>query len=272
MPRLGPGRSIGGSNPPFSSWLGFLPSFFCARLTHVFGTAFQASCGTRFLLPKTDGRGAAGPDVPAPWHGRGREAAGRGGPSGSLSPWNSRHQRATSTASWLRRRAGFQPLSAADLADLWDSLWFLLMAAADGKLSENFSPLENEWGRQDQLRWFARDDPPPLQQPELLKWRHWRPGKIREMEPTTQRALELHNGRNGSLPTSPLRSTLHICRTSWGRTSARKHWTSWGTAGSGRSGNIAWSTRVSARGTPSPQVQEELIGGGAHGHGHQAAA
>ena len=62
----------------------------------------------------------------------------------------------------------------------------------DGKLSENFSPLENEWDRQDQLRWFSRDDPPPLQQPQLLKWRHWRPGKIREMEPTTQRALELH--------------------------------------------------------------------------------
>ena len=53
------------------------------------------------------------------------------------------------------------PLSAADLADLWDSLWFLLMAAADGKPSENFSPLENEWDRQDQLRWFSRDDPPP---------------------------------------------------------------------------------------------------------------
>ena len=46
-----------------------------------------------------------------------------------------------------------QPLSA---ADLWDSLWLLLMAAADGKLSENFSPLENEWDRQDQLRWFSR--------------------------------------------------------------------------------------------------------------------
>ena len=40
-----------------------------------------------------------------------------------------------------------QPLSAGDLADLWDSLWLLLMAAADGKLSENFSPLENEWAR-----------------------------------------------------------------------------------------------------------------------------
>ena len=58
------------------------------------------------------------------------------------------------------------------------------------KVLENH--LENEWDRQDQLRWFSRDDPPPLQQPELLKWRHWRPGKIREMEPTTQRALELH--------------------------------------------------------------------------------
>ena len=34
-----------------------------------------------------------------------------------------------------------QPLSAADLADLWDSLWFLLMATADGKPSKNFSPL-----------------------------------------------------------------------------------------------------------------------------------
>ena len=30
-----------------------------------------------------------------------------------------------------------QPLCAGDLADLWDSLWLLLMAAADGKLSEN---------------------------------------------------------------------------------------------------------------------------------------
>ena len=136
-----------------------------------------------------------------------------------------------------------QPLSAGDLADLWDSLWLLLMAAADGKLSENFSPLENEWDRQDQLRWFSRDDPPPLQQPELLKWRHWRPGKIREMEPRLSEhwnSICAGNGRNGSLPTSPpLRSTLHTCRTSWGRTSARKHWTSWGIAGSGRSGNTA---------------------------------
>ena len=46
-----------------------------------------------------------------------------------------------------------QPLSAADLADLWDSLWFLLMATADGKPSGNFFPLGD---RQDQLRWFSQ--------------------------------------------------------------------------------------------------------------------
>ena len=77
----------------------------------------------------------------------------------------------------------------------WNSRAFRRMAAADGKLSKNFSPLENEWDRQDQLSWFSRDDPPPLQQPELLKWRHWRPGKIREWNPR--------------LSEHPLRSTLH---------------------------------------------------------------
>ena len=249
--------------PLFSAWLGSLHSFCCARLTLVFGTAFQGSCGTRWrmsLSPRDRRTGSC-------WclrHGTAEEGRQLGGepamrfvqllelsgiPVGQADqvvPTDYFNGLAASAAGRLP-----QPLSAGDLADLWDSLWLLLMAAADGKLSENFSPLENEWDRQDQLRWFSRDDPPPLQPPELLKWRHWRPGKIREMEPTTQRALELHmwgNGQNGSLPTSPpLRSTLHTCRTSWGRTSARKHWTSWGTAGSGHSGNTAWSTRVSAR-------------------------
>ena len=36
--------------PPFSSWIGYLPSFFCARLTHVFGTAFQGSYGTHWRM------------------------------------------------------------------------------------------------------------------------------------------------------------------------------------------------------------------------------
>ena len=50
VPRLGPGGSIGASKPPFSSWLGYLPSFLCARPTHVFGTAFQGSYETRWRM------------------------------------------------------------------------------------------------------------------------------------------------------------------------------------------------------------------------------
>ena len=40
--------------------------------------------------------------------------------------------------------------------------------------------------------WHNRKSPPPLLQLELLKWRHWRPGQVATLEPTTQRALELH--------------------------------------------------------------------------------
>ena len=201
--------------PLFSAWLGSLHCFCCARLTLVFGTASQGSFGTRWdesISPRqTDG------ELLAPWDGGGGEAAGRGAgppirsaPGLSGIPVDQADQVVPTdyfnglVASAVGRLP--QPLSAGDLADLWDSLWLLLMAAADGKPSENFSPLENEWDRQDQLRWFSRDDPPPLQQPELLKWRHWRPGKIREMEPTTQRALELHmrDKRGGTAP-CPLR-------------------------------------------------------------------
>ena len=81
-----------------------------------------------------------------------------------------------------------QPLSADDLADLWDSMWNLLHAAAAGKPSGEFSALEALCDHQDQAMAFAKR--PALQQPEFLKWRHWRPSRVREIEPTTQRALE----------------------------------------------------------------------------------
>ena len=76
------------------------------------------------------------------------------------------------------------------------------------------------------------------------------PGKIREMEPTTQRALELHMCGKWAerLLAHFAPFAEHIAYMQdilGGRTSARKHWTSWGIAGSGRSGNTAWYTRVS---------------------------
>ena len=151
--------------PPFSSWLGYLPSFFCARLTHVFGTAFQGSYGTHWRMSPSRQDRRTGSCWSSFACAKARRR--RGG------SWAGSRQSAS-----LLLRAGRlpQPLSAADLADLWDS--------RTAKPSENFSPLENEWDRQDQWRWFSRDDPPPLQLPELLKWRHWRPGKIWSPRPS----------------------------------------------------------------------------------------
>ena len=207
--------------PPFSSWLGYLPSFFCARLTHVFGTAFQESYGTHWRMspsPRDRRTGAVGPDVPAPWHGGGGEEAGRG--------------------------AGnpLRPAPGTMVPPPGDGGW---------QAERELSPLENEWDRQDQWRWFSRDDPPPLQQPELLKWRHWRPGKIREMEPTTQRALELHmRGKWAErllAHFAPFAEHIAYMQDILGEDFRKEALDLLGEIGSGHSGNIAWSTRVSGR-------------------------
>ena len=44
----------------------------------------------------------------------------------------------------------------------------------------------------------AQRKPPPLLQPELLKWRHRKPSKLQELEPITQRSQELHFGQQWS--------------------------------------------------------------------------
>ena len=147
--------------------------------------------------------------MPASWHGGGGEEAGRGA-GNPLRPAPGLSGIPVGQDDQVVPTDYFNGLV---LADLWDSLWFLLMAAVDGKVSENFSSLENEWDRQDQWRWFSRDDPPPLQQPELLKWRHWRPGKIREMEPTTQRALAPYAREMGGTAPCPLRPVCGAHRT-----------------------------------------------------------
>ena len=45
-------------------------------------------------------------------------------------------------------------------------------------------------GYHDREVWQSRHRPPPITQLQLAKWRHWRPAQLRDLEPTTQRALE----------------------------------------------------------------------------------
>ena len=49
---------------------------------------------------------------------------------------------------------------------------------------------ECEWELSDTKIWTDRYRPPPITQLQVLKWRHGRPAQLRDLEPTTQRALE----------------------------------------------------------------------------------
>ena len=85
-----------------------------------------------------------------------------------------------------------QPISPDLATETWLEFHRLLEAVGAGKPSHLLTPLQTQWDHEDMTRWALRDDPPPLLQPELKKWRHWKPRDLKDDEPTTQRALEVH--------------------------------------------------------------------------------
>ena len=87
----------------------------------------------------------------------------------------------------LDERVPFSPL---DGSDLERSLWTIMEKVTCGKPSYTFTPREYGWELHDREVWHSRHKPPPITQLQLAKWRHWRPAQLRDLEPTTQRALE----------------------------------------------------------------------------------
>ena len=82
------------------------------------------------------------------------------------------------------------PFSPSDASDLERSLWLIMEKVTCGKPSYTFTPREYGWEHHDRAVWQSRHRPPPITQLQLAKWRHWRPAQLRDLEPTTQRALE----------------------------------------------------------------------------------
>eukprot|EP00434_Breviolum_minutum_P041685 symbB.v1.2.037085.t1/scaffold5381.1/size27835/3 len=82
------------------------------------------------------------------------------------------------------------PFSPSDAFDLERSLWLIMEKVSCGKPSYTFTPRECGWEHHDREVWQSRHRPPPITQLQLAKWRHWRPAQLRDLEPTTQRALE----------------------------------------------------------------------------------
>ena len=82
------------------------------------------------------------------------------------------------------------PFSPSDASDLERSLWLIMEKVTCGKPSYTFTPREYGWEHHDRAVWQSRHRPPPITQLQLAKWRRWRPAQLRDLEPTTQRALE----------------------------------------------------------------------------------
>ena len=81
-----------------------------------------------------------------------------------------------------------QPVSQEQGEETADAFYQILLQVPAGRPSDSFSPLQLQWDMEDMKIWHHRDEPPPLLQPELLKWRHWKPRNLKDEEPTTQRA------------------------------------------------------------------------------------
>ena len=91
---------------------------------------------------------------------------------------------------WIRALDEKVPFSQSEATDLAKSLWNLMERTGNGKPSHTFTPRECEWELHDRGVWHSRHRPPPITQLQLSKWRHWKPSQVRDLEPTTQRALE----------------------------------------------------------------------------------
>lgn len=106
-----------------------------------------------------------------------------------------------------------QPVPQEAQDDTVTELWDIFRSVPGGRPSTCYTPQQQFLDMQDMKTWDTREEAPPFLQPELLKWRHWKPSQLKIEEPTTQRQLELHlraNGRRDCWPTSSrMRNTSH---------------------------------------------------------------
>ena len=139
------------------------------------------------LLSAADLWRAPGDVVPQTSH-RGRTSIGGLGPPEAIHPSSYGRDPDSSGRPGGSNRGdgGFSPQPVPEEAQkTWDYVWKLCRDAAAGPPTSAYLPYHELMDRQDMLTWENRDEPPPLLQPELLKWRHWKPSKLQELEPIT---------------------------------------------------------------------------------------
>ena len=74
----------------------------------------------------------------------------------------------------------------------YDTCFSLFTSIAGAPDSSFHTPLQQQQECMDRARWRSFHARPPIMAIVEAKWRHWKPGRLKEESATTQRKLELH--------------------------------------------------------------------------------
>ena len=121
-------------------------------------------------------------------------------PSNDIDPMNVAHSNSTMVATTPSMEDFVadcinrvpQPAPPGEKDRTYDTCFSLFTSIAGAPDSSFHTPLQQQQECMDRARWRAFHARPPIMAIVEAKWRHWKPGRLKEESATTQRKLELH--------------------------------------------------------------------------------
>lgn len=121
-------------------------------------------------------------------------------PSNDCDPTNRAHQNSTmvATTPWMEEFVADcinrvpQPAPPEEKDLIYDTCFSLFTLIAGAPDSAFHTALQQQQECMDRARWRTFHARPPIMAIVEAKWRHWKPGRLKEESATTQRKLELH--------------------------------------------------------------------------------
>ena len=121
-------------------------------------------------------------------------------PSNDIDPMNVAHSNSTmvATTPWMEDFVADcmnrvpQPAPPGERDRTYDACFSLFTSIAGAPDSAFHTSLQQQQESMDRARWRAFHARPPIMAIVEAKWRHWKPGRLKEESATTQRKLELH--------------------------------------------------------------------------------
>ena len=121
-------------------------------------------------------------------------------PSNDIDPMNVAHSNSmmVATTPWMEDFVADcmnrvpQPAPPEERDRTYDACFSLSTLIAGAPDSAFHTPLQQQQESMDRARWRAFHARPPIMAIVEAKWRHWKPGRLKEESATTQRKLELH--------------------------------------------------------------------------------